>query len=286
MYSQIKKINKIGLVVNQLKSEAIKLVPEIKSLLDKYSIDCIYSPDLYMNESNVSYFKDADMIMVLGGDGTLLNVARISGKCNIPILGVNFGTLGFIAEIEPQDYKAAIESVAAGEYFISERIVLEATIYKANGDINIYYGLNDVVISKGGNARMLSIDAFVNDSFLVNYNADGIIIAGPTGSTAYNLSAGGPVIHPEVRALVLTPICPHTIGERPLVIPHYETIKICFSENKEQQHGVFSMDGQINVDFSSDDYVVIKVADYTIKFVELSQSNFYHKLRSRLSWGN
>ena len=286
MYSQTKKINKIGLVVNQLKSEAIKLAPEIKLLLNKYNIDCIYSPDLYVNESNVSYFKDVDMIMVLGGDGTLLNVARISGKYNIPILGVNFGTLGFIAEIEPQDYKIAIESVAAGKYFISERIVLEATIYKANGDINIYYGLNDVVISKGGNARMLSIDAFVNDSFLVNYNADGIIIAGPTGSTAYNLSAGGPVIHPEVRALVLTPICPHTIGERPLVIPHYETIKICFSENKEQQHGVFSMDGQINVDFSSDDYVVIKVADYTIKFVELSQSNFYHKLRSRLSWGN
>ena len=279
------KIKKVGIIANQLKINAIDYVDKIKKILEEYKIKCVYYSDLYMCNENTSAFDEIDLMIVLGGDGTLLNFARLNASRYIPMLGINFGTLGFIAEVEPEDYKEAVLRVLEGDYFLSERIVLKATVLKEAGEIINIYGLNDVVIGKGESVRMLSVDAFINDRFLVNYNADGLIIAGPTGSTAYNLSAGGPVIHPEVKAFVVTPICPHTISERPLVIPHNETLKVCCSKEKNNQKAILSVDGQVNIDFSSEDSVVISTADYTIKFVEFNQFGFYEKLRTRLSWG-
>ena len=185
-----------------------------------------------------------DYIIVLGGDGTILGLVRVLGNKNIPILGVNLGSLGFIAETDPNHYIDALDSLIKGDFYISERIMLKGSVYKEGStDPKVYYSMNEFVVSKAENVRLLSIDTYINDEFLVNYKADGIIVACSTGSTAYNLSAGGPVMHPGVKAYIITPICPHTLSERPLIVPKTEVFAIKVAEG---QKGLFTIDGQCN----------------------------------------
>jgi len=279
---------KIGIIANQAKPEAVNLATEVIDFLQEKNIKTIYCDDIYFHESQISLLNDCNYIIVIGGDGTILSLVRLLGNRDIPILGINFGNLGFIAETDPSDYKIAINKLISGDYFISERIILKANIYKDNGttypDITTHYCLNEFVIGKGSNIRLISIDTYVNDEFLVNYKADGIIIACPTGSTAYNLSAGGPVMHPSIKAFAITPICPHTLSERPLIVPSEEVIKIKCSMSRDNL-ALFSIDGQYNEIMTSKDYVIITVADHTARLIEFKKTGFYDKLKTRLHWG-
>ena len=277
------KLEKVGIIANKLKKPAVDLVDELRLFLESRGIESVYS-DVFPGSDPLSLYSGIDMMIVLGGDGTILNFARVYGRQHIPVLGINFGSLGFIAEIQPEHYKEALTEIINGGGIISKRLVLYVRVQGSGGTSKEAYGLNDVVITHKNVSRMLSLDAYINDDFLIGYNGDGLIVSGPTGSTAYNLSAGGPVLHPEVDALVITPICPHTLGERPLVIPSGERIRIVLSGEKPQE-AMVSVDGQSNIDIHSSDQVSIGIADYTVDFVLLSRSEFYNKLKTRLFWG-
>ncbi len=274
---------KIGIVANQVKPVAVTLADNIIAYLETLGIETVYCKRIYDDNREAELLNNVDFIIVLGGDGTILGLVRVLGNKRVPIMGVNLGTLGFIAECDPNNYKEAIDSLLKGEYFISERIMLKGSVYKEGKNApSVYYSMNEFVVSKAENVRLLSIDTFVNDDFLVNYKADGIIVACATGSTAYNLSAGGPVMHPGVKAYIITPICPHTLSERPLIVPKGEVFAIKVATG---QKGLFTIDGQCNEIITEKDMVKIEVSSDTVKLVEFSKAGFYHKLKSRLFWG-
>lgn len=274
---------KIGIVANQTKKDADFLADKIIRYLENLGIETVYCSGIYENNQEALLLNNSDFIIVLGGDGTILGLVRVLGNRKIPVLGINFGTLGFIAETDPDDYLCAVDRLLAGDYLISERIMLKGSVYKKEySEPKVYYSMNEFVLSKSENVRLLSIDTYINDNFLVNYKADGIIVACATGSTAYNLSAGGPVMHPGVKAYIITPICPHTLNERPLIVPEGEIFAV---KSAQGQKALFSIDGQCNEIISGDDYVKIEVSRDRIRLVEFNRTGFYDKLKSRLFWG-
>jgi NAD+ kinase len=198
---------------------------------------------------------------------------------------VNFGRYGFITEIEPELVKESLVRFLSGDYTVSERVVLKATVTKASGPSATYYGLNDVVVSKGRLARMVALHTYVNGKFIVTYAADGIIVASPTGSTAYSLSAGGPVVHPDVSVLVITPVCPHTLNVRSLVVPDGERIKIVGECREGEADTMLTLDGQLGEHLECSDEVEICKAEFTARLVQFEPESFYDKLQTRLRWG-
>ena len=227
----------------------------------------------------------ADLLVILGGDGTMLRWTRLIASRETPMLGVNFGRYGFITEIEPDLIQDALQRFLAGNYTVSGRVVLKATVTRAAGSCATYYGLNDIVISKGPVARMVALHTYVNDKFIVTYAADGIIVASPTGSTAYSLSAGGPVVHPDVSVLIITPVCPHTLNVRSLVVPDKERIKIVGECREGEADTVLTLDGQLGEHLNCGDEVEICKAEFIAKLVQFDTQSFYEKLQTRLRWG-
>ena len=274
---------KIGIVANQVKPVAKDIAEKIITYLHKLGVETVYPRNIYDDNSEGDSLNNVDYIIVLGGDGTILGLVRVLGNKNIPILGVNLGSLGFIAETDPNHFIDALDSLIKGDFYISERIMLKGSVYKEGSTApKVYYSMNEFVVSKAENVRLLSIDTYINDEFLVNYKADGIIVACSTGSTAYNLSAGGPVMHPGVKDYIITPICPHTLSERPLIVPKTEVFAIKVAEG---QKGLFTIDGQCNEIITENDLAKIEVSHDTVKLVEFNKAGFYHKLKSRLFWG-
>ena len=274
---------RIGIVANQGKPEAALLADKLIEYIRSKNIETVYCRKIYEDNGQAKLLDDVDYIYVLGGDGTILGLLRMLGNKSVPILGLNFGTLGFIAESDPKDYKSVTDKLIRGDFYISERILLKGSVYKENEkEPHIYYSMNEFVVSKSENVRLLSVNTYVNNDFLVSYKADGLIVACATGSTAYNLSAGGPVMHPGVKAYIITPICPHTLCERPLIVPESEVFTI---KPNEGQKALFSIDGQCNETISEKDYVKIEVSDKLCRLVQFDREGFYDKLKSRLFWG-
>ncbi|MDL2256934.1 NAD kinase [Bacteroidales bacterium OttesenSCG-928-I14] len=222
-----------------------------------------------------------DMAISLGGDGTFLRTAAWVGKQNIPILGINTGRLGFLADINTDEVSATIKEIALNEYKIEERTILhaETTTPHRNGN---NFALNEVAILKRDTSAMITIQTYLNDEFLTEYLADGLLIATPTGSTAYSLSVNGPIIVPEANNIVLTPVAPHSLNVRPLVIP--DNYKIRFKVKTRSKNFLVSLDGRSEVFPSGSEFCVQK-ADFTIKVVKRFNQNFYETIRKKLSWG-
>jgi NAD+ kinase len=224
--------------------------------------------------------KNSDMIISFGGDGTILATARLVGSLQIPILGVNLGKLGFLAEVAPEDVFDFIKKICEGKYRIEERMVLEANV---KGESETYFGLNDIVIDKAGSTRVVDIETFINDEYLITYTADGLIISTPTGSTAYSLAAGGPIVTPSSNVITLTPICPHTLTARPVVIPDDSIIKIKIEFYDREI--LLTADGQIEHKLKPPVEIIVKKADYKIKLVKRLEVTYFDVLRSKLMWG-
>lgn len=220
----------------------------------------------------------ASLVITVGGDGTLLKAARFYAPKGVPVLGINLGRLGFLAQANPDEIEASVEKLVNGKYKIQSRMMLGAF----GGDV---LALNDIVIKGDSFSRTSKLFLYINDKLVCDYLADGIIISTPTGSTAYTLSAGGPVLVPELEAMVIVPICPHTLTSRPLVIPAQETIKVtsCKTCNRLKM----SADGQDTKDIDSSEYVIINKSDVSAKLVVLEKENneFYSILREKLQWG-
>lgn len=270
----------IGIAPHPNKPEAVQLAGEIADWLSSRGITPLISPDA-SNENLAS----ADLLVILGGDGSMLRWGRLAAPHGTPMLGVNFGHYGFITEIEPEDLRSCLERVLAGDFTTSERVVLQATVIKNYNPVATYYGLNDVVVSKGPLARMISLHTYVGGKFIVTYAADGIIIASPTGSTAYSLSAGGPVVHPDVNVLIITPVCPHTLNVRSLVVPDGETIKIAGQCREGEADTMLTIDGQLGQHLSCSDAVEVSKADFAARLVQFESQSFFDKLQTRLRWG-
>jgi len=230
----------------------------------------------------------ADLVLVLGGDGTLLRVARHIGHSDIIMLGVNLGSLGFLTDVKVDDAINTLERVIDGRYSLDERMVLYATVKDQDGTVKqSAFALNDVVISSGPQSRIVNLRSSVDGAWITTFLSDGLIIATPTGSTAYSLSAGGPIVHPKLHAILITPICPHILTNRPIVIPDDERIMVVVQE-KGIVNGaecLLCADGQIVVGLKPGDTVEVTKASHTIKLIQPEGTDFYQVLRTKLKWG-
>lgn len=225
----------------------------------------------------------ADLFVVLGGDGTLISAARLVGEREVPILGVNLGSLGFLTEITLDELYTSLESCLAGDYQVSERMMLRATIIREGKEYAAYQVLNDVVINKGALARIIDLETSVNGQSLTTFKADGLIISSPTGSTGYSLSANGPIIHPSLHCLVITPICPHTLTNRPIVVGDEALVSV---QLRSVHEDVFvTLDGQVGFELKRDDIVQVRRSEHMTKLVVSKNRGFFEVLRTKLKWG-
>lgn len=224
-----------------------------------------------------------DVIIVLGGDGTMLGVARLVGDRGVPILGVNLGGLGFITEVNRDEIFEAVEKVLSGSCSIEDRIMLAAVVHRHGERIANFVVLNDVVINKGALARIIDLETYINNFYVTTFKADGLIISTPTGSTAYSLSAGGPILYPTLNSIVLTPICPHTLTNRPIVLPDDFTIEIMM--RSESEDVFLTLDGQVGFSLRKNDVIEVKKSEFTTKLLIPCERDYFQVLRTKLKWG-
>lgn len=224
-----------------------------------------------------------DLIVVLGGDGTMIATARQMGDREVPVLGVNFGTLGYMAEFKIEEIFPALESILAGEYHVDSRVMFDVEHLRDETLISRLRVLNEVVINKAALSRIVEIEVLLNGHYVNSFRADGLIVATPTGSTAYNLSAGGPVVYPSMKAMILTPICPFSLTNRPIVLPDDAIMDLRLTTATEEV--ALTLDGQIGVQLQAEDRVRIRKSSVTFNLVQPANRNYFDVLRDKLKWG-
>ncbi|MBA4371298.1 MAG: NAD(+) kinase [Thermodesulfovibrio sp.] len=227
--------------------------------------------------------KSSDTILVLGGDGTMLRASRLVAEKGTPILGVNLGTLGFITEVNRNEIYQSLENLIAGRCSTEERLMLTTRVIRDGDAVAEYTVLNDAVIAKSALARIIDLETFVHETYVTSFKADGLIISTPTGSTAYSLAAGGPIMYPTLDSIVLTPICPHTLTNRPIVIPADFEIRITLKTPNEEVY--LTLDGQVGLPLQVDDIIEIQKAEYKTKLVMPCERDYFKVLRNKLKWG-
>jgi NAD+ kinase len=234
--------------------------------------------------SRAALGAESELLITFGGDGTLLSVARHAPQ-NVPILGVNMGTLGFLTEIRLEEFPELLEQVLEGHFTVEPRVTFNASVSGPDRDQQQYRVLNDVAINKSALARIIEMKVSVAGLFVSNFRGDGLIVCTPTGSTAYNLSAGGPIVYPTMNAMVLTPICPHMISNRPLVLPDELDISISIITPSEEQEIYVTLDGQEGMPVSENDEVCIRKSNESILLIQSPDKNYFDVLRTKLKWG-
>ena len=286
---------RIGIVLKPNQPDALKTVCELVSWLDERGITLTGTPELERHriqaETGCTVVQlpredmaaNVDLILVLGGDGTMIAVARMVGDHEVPVLGVNYGGLGYLAEFRIEELYQALESILSGNFRLDRRVMLDVALQRGGELVTQNRVLNDVVINKSALARIIEIEAYLNQRFVNSFRADGLIIPTPTGSTAYNLSVGGPVIFPSMNAVVITPICPFTLSNRPIVVPDNATIELHLKTDEEEV--TLTLDGQVGFSLKVEDRVVIRKSSVTFNLVQPSNRNYFDVLRDKLRWG-
>jgi NAD+ kinase len=235
------------------------------------------------SEEVTSIPDTVDWVAVLGGDGTLLGAARNVGEYGLPILGINLGGLGFLTEIPAKRLYEDMERLIAGEIDIETRLMLQAQVIRDGEELCCFSALNDVVINKGALARIIELRVCINDRFLTTFRADGLIISTPTGSTGHNLSAGGPILYPDLEALLVTPICPFTLTHRPIIIPDTSMIEISMGHHSEEV--LITFDGQVGFDLMDHDRVIVSKSEKKLRLIKSPNQDYFDILRTKLKWG-
>lgn len=256
---------------------------DLRILLDEASAK-LMPPNSLEVANRRTIGRQCDLAIVMGGDGTLLNAARSLVDFQVPIVGVNLGRLGFLADVSPHEIPHRLEEVLTGQFREDERSLLHAQIVREGRSVTQAVALNDVVVHKRDVARMIEVDAFLNGQFLNAYRADGLIISTPTGSTAYALSGGGPIIHPALEAVVLVPICPHTLTNRPIVIGADNEIELLVNESNTT-HTQVTCDGQISLAIKPGDRIVIRKKRRKLRLIHPTNHDYFELLRAKLRWG-
>ncbi len=284
----------IGITANYSKPEAIKLCARIIEWLNDNNISCTIDEETaeQLSESvrtgvQVSFQKlrDADITLTLGGDGFLIHTVRRLFPCSCAFLPVNLGSLGFNAQVKPEETFTALERALNDELHTQSRVVLKAEVLQ--GDKRVYesYALNEILIAKTAQSRIINVAMRIQGEEAVVYHGDGVIVCTPTGSTAYNLSAGGPVVHPEVEAMVVVPLSPHSLTHRALVIPALHTVELKYQPHKDREEPLVYVDGQDFRTLTGDDTVVISRAPGALRVLTLSMGSYLKALREKLLWG-
>ena len=288
-------IKRIGIVLKPHQPAALETVCELVEWLNKRDITLVGGPEIERERiehktgcavSEVAHQDlagNVDLILVLGGDGTMIAAARLVGDLEVPVLGVNYGGLGYLAEFRIEELYLGLESILAGNFRLDKRVMLSIELQRHDQTVSKHRVLNDVVINKSALARIIEIEAYLNNHFVNSFRADGLIVSTPTGSTAYNLSAGGPVVFPSMNAVVITPICPFTLSNRPIVVPDDATIELLLKTDQEEV--TLTLDGQVGFALKLDDRVVIRKSNVTFNLVQPSNRNYFDVLRDKLRWG-
>ncbi len=284
------QIRKIGIISKPRKTEVREIVPpliewlrkrEIETFIDKETGTIVESTERCLTRNDMP--GQVDLLVVLGGDGTLLATARALNRKPVPILAVNLGGLGFLTVITREELYPTLEKVLAGKYRSERRVQIEGEIVRADETLASFLALNDVVLNKGAIARILDFDVLVDGEFVSAYKADGLIVSTPTGSTAYSLAAGGPVTVPTVGAFIITPICAHTLTNRPLVLP--DSVKVEVVVRTQREIAYLTVDGQMGIAARSDDIVRVKKACSYVELIQPDEKNYFKILRQKLKWG-
>ena len=283
------KLDSVGLIVNYKKEKtretACRIIDWLNSKKLKVRIEGNMGKELGKEELNCpteKFLKEVDLIISLGGDGTLLRAARLAAVEDIPVFGVNLGGLGFLTQIGINDLEKSLEKLYQGRYFLDERMMLSCIVKRKEEEIKKFTALNDVVIGKGAFARIICLATYVNNDYVITYSADGLVVSTSTGSTAYSLSAGGPIVNPNINSIMLTPICPHTLSARPLIIGENDQVKITLEVSEEEV--MVTIDGQEGFVLKTKDEVIIKKSDHKARLITFKEKSFYAVLREKLRW--
>ena len=288
-------IKRIGVVVKPHRPEALETLCKLTEWLNARGITLVGGPavdrERIEHETGcvIEVMPDeelpqkVDLILVLGGDGTMIATARMLGDCEVPVIGVNYGGLGYLAEFRIEELFTALESILAGDYKLEKRVMMAVELRRGDELVTKNRVLNDVVMNKSALARIIHIETYLNDQFVNSFRADGLIVSTPTGSTAYNLSAGGPIIFPTMNAVVITPICPFTLSNRPIVVPDDSVIEVRLMT--EQEDVALTLDGQVGFPIQARDRVIIRKSNTTFNLVQPKNRNYFDLLRDKLRWG-
>ncbi len=278
----------IGLIPNWQKENTALVVEKVCDFFEQRRVllltadsgqaDCQDPGSLAKNLE--SWRGRVEILIVVGGDGTILRAARDLVHWDVPILGINLGHKGFLAEIEVEQIDRYLQYIIAGQYHYLERMMLEAGVQRGGRVLKRFIALNDIVISRGPFSRILTLNTFINDDFLESYSGDGAIVATPTGSTGYSLSAGGPIVNPSLELIVITPICPHSLNNRSVIVTAEEQIRMRVESRQAQI--VLTADGQVGFDLEENDEVVVKKAAQKVKLIHFGDNSFYRLLHQKL----
>jgi NAD+ kinase len=282
---------KIGIIARPRKSNLATIVPPLLEWLAKRGIATLYDEETAASlpagaaagKTREQVAEGSQLLLVLGGDGTLLAAARVAALHGIPILPINMGSLGFLTSFTVEELYSALEDTLEGRYSVSERVMLKVDLDREGKTIETQRVLNEAVVNKGTLARMIDLELHIDQDFVCRYRADGLIVATPTGSTAYSMSAGGPIVHPAVESFVITPICPHTLSDRPVVVRDTSLIEMRLLANTES---VFlTLDGQKGIVLQATDFVRIVRTKETLRLIQPLKKSYFEILRNKLKWG-
>ncbi len=283
---------KIGIISRPRRADLVAIVPPLLPWLEARGAEVLYDQETAnalegapasRGKTREQVALEAEMLLVLGGDGTTLAAARLAAPRGIPILPINMGSLGFLTSFTRQELYPALERTLAGDVFVSERVMIEVTLERQGGKAERQIVLNEAVVNKGALARMIELALYIDDEFICRYRADGLIVATPTGSTAYSLSAGGPIVHPGVESFVVTPICPHTLSDRPVVVGDGCCVEIRLLGAADS---VFlTLDGQTGIPLLKTDVVRMARAEKKLKLIQPQKKSYFDILRNKLKWG-
>ena len=288
-------IKRIGIVLKPHQPQALKTICELTLWLGQRGIQLAGGPEIEResieHETGCAVAQleadelaaAVDLVLVLGGDGTMIATARMVGDEEVPVLGVNYGGLGYLTEFRIEELYEALEMILADNFRVEKRVMLAVELYRGSDLVTRNRVLNDVVINKSALARIIEIEAYLNKQFVTSFRADGLIVSTPTGSTAYNLSAGGPIIFPSMNAVVITPICPFTLSNRPIVVPDDAVIELLMKTDQEDVS--LTLDGQVGFPLNVDERVVIRKSRTTFNLIQPSNRNYFDVLRDKLRWG-
>ncbi len=279
----------VGIYAKKNHPDALNFAQEVMDWLNERGYETLLEEDLAKGLKIERAYADkdiparVDIIVVLGGDGTLISVARHVGEHQKPILGVNLGSLGFLTEITREETFSSLEKVLVGDFQTSERMMVDAIVRRQGREVKRFSVLNDVVINKGALARIIDMEAWVDDVYLTTFKADGLIVSTPTGSTGYNLAAGGPIVYPGMHCLVISPICPHMLTNRPLIVSDRSIIRV--EVKFQDEHVVLTADGQVGMPLKGGDVVELRKSDTHTLLIKSPTKDYFKVLRTKLRWG-
>lgn len=274
---------RIGILYHPRKPESLALAHRMAEYLGDCSCS-VWIGSAWDEPEALAHVADLDLLITLGGDGTILRAARLGGQSGVPILGVKLGRVSFLAEVPPEEWQQPLDQVLAGDYWIEERMLLDVSVARAEEPEadHSYLALNDVVVSRGGLARLITVHTWVDGYFLTSYRADGVIVATPTGCTGYALAAGGPILPPELKNILLLPICPHLSLDRPVVLSQGATVLL---QVQADHPPILTVDGQFEIALTEGDRVEVKASPHVSRFLHVQdRAYFYRTLMERLRW--